>query len=112
MQEHWLPKQSLSYLNSVHSDFSARGISSIDYGDGLPVSVTIFVKLLPTSEASTTKQTCRTVPASSQDLLNDYSKTGSLLSGIDVPQAVMMKPISYYYAIFLMILILLLTLPM
>ena len=34
MQEHWLLKQSLSYINSLHSDFSARGISSIDYGDG------------------------------------------------------------------------------
>ena len=42
MQEHWLPKESLSYLNSVHSDFSARGISSVDYGDGFLVSVTIF----------------------------------------------------------------------
>ena len=34
MQEHWLPKQSLSYINSLHSDFSARGISSVGYGDG------------------------------------------------------------------------------
>ena len=35
VQEHWLSKQSLSFLNSVHSDFNARGISSIDYSDGL-----------------------------------------------------------------------------
>ena len=35
VQEHWLSKQSLSFLNSVHSDFNARGITSIDYGDGL-----------------------------------------------------------------------------
>ena len=35
VQEHWLSKQSISFLNSVHSDFNARGISSIDYGDGL-----------------------------------------------------------------------------
>ena len=35
VQEHWLSKQSLSFLNSVHSDFNTRGISSIDYGDGL-----------------------------------------------------------------------------
>ena len=35
MQEHWLSKQSLSLFNSVHSDFNTRGISSIDYGDGL-----------------------------------------------------------------------------
>ena len=35
MHEHWLSKQSLSLLNSVHYDFIARGISSIDYGDGL-----------------------------------------------------------------------------
>ena len=33
VQEHWLPKQSQN-INSLHSDFSARGISSIDYGDG------------------------------------------------------------------------------
>ena len=26
--------QNVSYINSLHSDFSARGISSIDYGDG------------------------------------------------------------------------------
>ena len=30
-----LTKQSLSFLNSVHSNFKARGIASIDYGDGL-----------------------------------------------------------------------------
>ena len=30
VQEHRLPKQSLSYLNSLHSDFSARGISIVD----------------------------------------------------------------------------------
>ena len=35
VQEHWLSKQSLSFLNSVHSDFNARGLTSIDYGDGL-----------------------------------------------------------------------------
>ena len=35
MQEYWLSKQNLSVLNSVHSDFDARGISSTDYGDGL-----------------------------------------------------------------------------
>ena len=35
VQEHWLSKQSLSSLHSVHSDFNARGITSIDYGDGL-----------------------------------------------------------------------------
>ena len=35
VQEHWLTKQSLSFLNSVHSDFNARGIISIDYSDGL-----------------------------------------------------------------------------
>ena len=35
VQEHWLSKQSLSFLNSVHSDFNARGINSIDFGDGL-----------------------------------------------------------------------------
>ena len=35
VQEHWLSKQSLSFLNSVHSDFNTRGITSIDYGDGL-----------------------------------------------------------------------------
>ena len=54
--------------------------------------------------------------ASSQDLLDYYSKTGSLLSGIDVPQMVyvvptlyvMMKPISYSYAHFIMILLILL----
>ena len=35
VQERWLSKQSLSFLNSVHSDFNTRGITSIDYGDGL-----------------------------------------------------------------------------
>jgi len=35
VQEHRLPKQSLSYLNSLHSDFSARGISIVDDGDGV-----------------------------------------------------------------------------
>ena len=35
MQEHCLPKQGLSYLNSLHSDVSARGISSVDYDDGV-----------------------------------------------------------------------------
>ena len=35
VQEHWLPKQSLSYINSVHPDFNARGISSFDYCDRL-----------------------------------------------------------------------------
>ena len=35
VQEHWLSKQSLSFRNFVHSDFNARGITSIDYGDGL-----------------------------------------------------------------------------
>ena len=35
VQEHWLSKQSLFFLKSVHSDFNTRGITSIDYGDGL-----------------------------------------------------------------------------
>ena len=35
VQEHWLYKQSLSFLNSVHSDFNSRGITSIDYGESL-----------------------------------------------------------------------------
>ena len=35
VQEHWLTKQNLPFLNSVHSNFKARGIASIDYGDGL-----------------------------------------------------------------------------
>ena len=35
VHEHWLPKQSLPYLNSVHPDFIARGINSFDYCDRL-----------------------------------------------------------------------------
>ena len=56
-----------------------------------PLSFTISIKLLPTSESSTMQQTCKPSPmwdcASSHDLLNYYTKSGSLLSGIDVPHA-------------------------
>ena len=84
----------LDHVLCTHSSHSSVADMVINYdcrsSDNFPVSFTISVKLPPTSEASTTKQTCKPSPVwdctSSQDLPNYYSRTGSLLSGIDVPQ--------------------------
>ena len=35
LQEHWLPKQELSFLNSIHPEFISFGVSAFDYGNGL-----------------------------------------------------------------------------
>ena len=37
LQEHWLPVQNLSYLNSIHPDFVSIGSSPVDFGNGLLV---------------------------------------------------------------------------
>ena len=37
LQEHWLPKQDLSFLNSIHNDFIAYSSSPVDLTKGLLV---------------------------------------------------------------------------
>ena len=85
----------LDHVLCTHSSHSSVSDMTINYNcvssDHCPLLFTISIKLLPTSEACTTKQTCKLSPmwdcASSHDLLKDYTKSGYLLSGIDVPHA-------------------------
>ena len=85
----------LDHVLCTHSSHSSVSDMVINYdcvsSDHFPLSFTISIKLLPTSESSTTQQTCKSSPmwdcASSHDLLNYYNNSGSLLSGIDVPHA-------------------------
>ena len=77
----------------THSSHSSVSDMVITYNcvssDHFPISFTISIKLLPTSEVCTAKQTCKPSPmwdcASSHDLLKYYTKSGSLISCIDVP---------------------------
>ena len=78
--------------HSSHSSVSDKVINcDCVSSDNFPLSFTISIKLLPAYEACTTQQTWKPSPlwdcASSHELLNYYTKSGSLLSGIDVPHA-------------------------
>ena len=85
----------LDHVLCTHSSHSSVSDMVTNYdcvsSDHFPLSFTISIKLLPTSESSTTQQTCKPSPmwdcASSHDILNYYNNSGSLLSGIDVPHA-------------------------
>ena len=95
VQEHWLSKQGLSSLISIHSDFNARGISSIDYGYGLsgrPHGGLCFLwrrSLDPFIEPLIYVDEKRLLGLKIMDLHNYHTQTGLLLSAIDVPHEVL-----------------------
>ena len=81
----------LDHVFCTHSSHSSVSDMVINYdcvsSDDFPPSLIISIKLLPNSEGCTMKQTCKPSPmwdcASSHNLLNYCTKSGSLLSGID-----------------------------